>query len=114
MADLRKFRLTEWALPFEREGLFGFKLRFEKPHPNGVGIILKSTASCPLLQMHEGEVVATTNGFAGECLAKMVVPNKTFRNGENRAPDGMMMFEEVDPSTEHHLDLDPIFDEVEA
>ena len=60
--------------------------------------------------VNEGDVVATTNAWAAQMLEAQVLPNKTFRNGENRGEDNTKLWIEVDVSTEHQHDLDPIID----
>lgn len=108
MAEQRKFRLSEDVHPMVREGVYQFKVGFDMEQD---GVLVKMNyRDCPVITVKEGDVVATTNAWAAQTLEAQVLPNRTFRNGENRGEDNTMLWAEVDVSIEHDHDLDPILD----
>lgn len=103
----RKFLVTEAAVPFVQEGTYVFQVGFSFASEGTT--VHADYRNCPHIKVTEGDIIATTNEWAGKTIAAMLVPNKTERAGKRRAVGKVNIFREVEVSTPHQHDLDPIF-----
>ncbi len=107
MAKLRKFLVTEAAVPFVQNGIYVFQVGFG--YEVAGQVVRCNYRRCPYIKVQEGDVLATTNAWAAQLLEAMLAPNKTERAGKRRAVGKINIFSEVTASTEHQHDLDAIF-----
>lgn len=104
------YRLTKCAKPFERDGKFQFRVRYDVETENG-GRRIRALKACPLITIPSGGVISTTNITAQAMIGSFLAPNNTKRNGKRR--ERMPFFEDVTathPSVD--VDLDKVFDTI--
>ena len=87
----KKYRVSPKAAPFIRGGNFKFTVGYDKNY--GTPPLHLKVKDLPVVTVPQLGVVATTNEFTQLALEKMIVPQKTTRNGQ-KWPAGFL-FEDV-------------------
>lgn len=96
--------------PFVQEGLFRFRVGFERDLGDGTKQLCNQR-KCPILSVEGTDgCVATSNPYAQIMLENFMTPDRSRRNGDNR-PSGLA-FVALEEAPEEFTDLDPIFDGV--
>lgn len=105
--DVRLYKLnSELAAPFVSDGLFRFRVAFDKTE-DGIHKFC-SKSRCPLISIPVDAVIQTENETAQRMIEHFAVPTRTERNGKKRKEG--LLFQDVTATTdEYDVDLDSVF-----
>jgi len=101
----KKYRLTDKADPFLREGQFKFTVGYDKNY--GTPPLHVRVKNLPVVTLPDDGIVVTTNEFTQKALALMMVPQRTERNGQ-KWPSGYLFEDITGQPGNPDVDLDTI------
>jgi hypothetical protein len=103
----KKYRVTELAQPFVREGTFSFRVRYAQKNADGTMTIC-ALGSAPVFHVPVGGVVQTENPVAQQMLQNMHAPQSSRRNGQ-RHPEGLLFLDVTADAPPVNVDMDVSF-----
>ena len=102
---MAKYRLSEKAAPFERDGSFSFKSGYTVSLSGG-GTKIVGRHNAPLVTIPSGSTVSTTNPYTQQILENFRAPNSSRRGGVARANDHLFILDNTPGPAD--LDLDEV------